>query len=245
MGWDRMGWEPFITNDGSPTLRYLSDEQQELMHHSGGAFAESHYIYGRILSLCSEIRTNPVVMSLGLGLGYNELLTAQFYISGDQSFLIHSYEKDPFLNESLLKALGVLPNDLASEIQHTYELAFSFFKPESKAVLKRAYFEKRWHLHGPLSPNDYAKEKVNLFFWDAFSRKTSPELWDEAFLVRLLSELADSDVSFLSTYACNGPIQRALRANHFEVIKTKGFQNKRQSILAKRIRGSGSDLNNV
>ncbi|NJL25980.1 MAG: hypothetical protein HC902_12985 [Calothrix sp. SM1_5_4] len=70
--------EVLTTKDGSPTLAFRrEDGYVEKMHHADGAVSESFYIYGEALEIC---RRNigpgePVrAISVGLGLGYNELI---------------------------------------------------------------------------------------------------------------------------------------------------------------------------
>lgn len=205
------------------------------MHHSGGAYSESLYIYGRALTKIPDMIQRPVIMSLGLGLGYNELIVAEFYRAHSNKFFeMISYEKEEFLSTALLKMLGLLPNDLSTEIQQTYQKVFSYFSPECLANLKEAFLDGRWRIRGALSPNSYELTKVHALLWDAFSRKTSPELWDEVFLTDLFDQITSPDAAILSTYACNGPIKRALKAVGFEVTEMPGFQNKRQSLIATR-----------
>jgi tRNA U34 5-methylaminomethyl-2-thiouridine-forming methyltransferase MnmC len=184
-------------------------------------------------------------MSLGLGLGYNELLVADYCYQNELIFHMVSYEKDPFLKDALLMMLGLLPNLLSSEIQKTYQKVFSYFSKQSVWSLQQAYCDQRWVLKDALTSDTYEKDKFHVIFWDAFSRKTSPELWDESFLTDLFREVTDVNCCVLSTYACNGPIKRSLKANQFEVTETAGFQNKRQSVLATRFRAFDFDSSNV
>jgi len=246
MSWDKTQWSIVITEDGSPSLRFKNHEHQELMHHSGGAYSESLYVYGRTLPLIRFKVREPKVMSLGLGLGYNELIVAEYCYYNQLPFFMVSYEKDPFLKESLLIMLGLShPHSLSFEIQKTYQKVFSFFSEPCLWTLKQAYLDRRWILRDALTPEKYESQSFHLIFWDAFSRKTSPELWDEGFLTHLFKEVTDSKSSVISTYACNGPMKRSLKANQFQVTETPGFQNKRRSILATRFRESDADLSNV
>jgi hypothetical protein len=64
----------YSTKDGSPTLGFGSNGEK--MHHSQGALSESIYIYGKAIEDVI-IRQWPLrFASIGLGLGYNELLIA-------------------------------------------------------------------------------------------------------------------------------------------------------------------------
>lgn len=49
-----------LTADGSPTIRDLTSPQQECMHHRGGAYQETQYVYGEairaVLARCQHPR---------------------------------------------------------------------------------------------------------------------------------------------------------------------------------------------
>ena len=65
------------TADGSPSLSIEdSSGYVEKMHHAAGAMSESIYIYGEAVQKVLDRRWPLRVLSVGLGLGYNELITA-------------------------------------------------------------------------------------------------------------------------------------------------------------------------
>ena len=75
-----------LTADGSPTVRI--DEPRadglpipsESMHSMKGAFSETAYIYGSAVELCLTRNFTPRVLSLGLGLGYVEIMSAALFL---------------------------------------------------------------------------------------------------------------------------------------------------------------------
>ncbi|MEO0336841.1 MAG: hypothetical protein AAF202_10620, partial [Pseudomonadota bacterium] len=90
------------TKDGSPTLEITVEGVNENMHNFHGAFSETDYIYGEALrwALASPVPTLRV-LSVGLGLGYNEIMTAAWSLRATESGhcrvgSLHSYEVDPF-----------------------------------------------------------------------------------------------------------------------------------------------------
>lgn len=235
--WSELGWEPVITSDGSWSLREAGVEFGELMHHSGGALAESRYIYGRLLpELFSLELTTPVhILSLGLGLGYNELLVAEASLQAKRLFYLTSYEKDSYLVEYFLKALKGEWECLPSDVALIYQDILGKFSSQVPLVLLSAFEEQRWQPQGPLdSETLWPSRPVNGYFWDAFSRKTSPALWDEEFLKNFIGQTAHAQVVGLSTYACNGPLKRALKHCGFSVSEEPGFLGKRKSTAAWR-----------
>ena len=204
------------------------------MHHSGGAWTESCEIYGRLIAPVFQLEA-PRFLSLGLGLGYNEMLIAeQARRHANSRWACVSYESDPFLAESLLLALrGEAPE---GEIAETYESILNRFNDTAslRDNLLRAHQEKRWIIEGRLHLNCRVPFSIHGFLWDAFSQKTSPELWNEDFLFSFLQASADPDFAGLTTYACIGKLKRALKKLNFEVLEKSGFQGKRNSTLAWR-----------
>ncbi|MCJ8275588.1 MAG: hypothetical protein MJK18_02010, partial [Bdellovibrionales bacterium] len=82
------------TADGSPTLSLSGGEK---MHSMDGAFSESLFIYGSNVEKGLETKA-PKVLSMGLGLGYNEIMSAAFFTSKDvKNFRLCSFESVPEL----------------------------------------------------------------------------------------------------------------------------------------------------
>ena len=107
-------YQPIKTADGSPTLVPLGSSSERListkstrglsnkeepMHSLQGAFSESLSIYGACLSKVMKLKKIRI-LSLGLGLGYNELIAHGFLLKENKSqFLLVSFEKEPKLIE--------------------------------------------------------------------------------------------------------------------------------------------------
>jgi tRNA U34 5-methylaminomethyl-2-thiouridine-forming methyltransferase MnmC len=72
---------------------------------------------------------------------------------------------------------------------------------------------------------------ISLFFFDAFSGKSTPELWTPEFLALFLQRVAQEKAVF-ATYACTGTLKRTLQTAGFVVEKRPGFQGKRDSTTA-------------
>lgn len=234
------GFEPLMTEDGSVSLTpkkqftgSLSDEPKldspgEPMHSKKGAFSESDYIYSQGCQL--YIDKNPNLnhykaVSVGLGLGYNELLIAYKFIDlNDGSFQIYSYEKESFLVEAFRKRV---------ERPSKYP---AFWKPFEKAPKTQLLKIQKVILDETVYCGEIHKENLNPFFgsvlvcFDAYSSKTNGDLWDENFLNRMLKDTHLGSV--LCTYAATGSLNRALKNNSYTNIHKKGFKGKRQSTCA-------------
>lgn len=230
--WKKHNYELVLTEDQSPTLRWLGSETQETMHHRGGAYSETQMIYGNPLREMLKQKGRSVI-SVGLGLGYNEMLIALEALQNQvapQDFDLLSYESDPFLKSHFLSWLE-------SDAELVYDDIFEFFKSPQKAEvkswLKNAYAAGAWKLEGALMPDFQMPACYDCIFYDAFSSKTTPHLWAEEFLTDFFAK-ACSPQSQVSTYACTGALKRALKANGFQVVIREGFQSKRNSTLGVR-----------
>ncbi|MDG0816618.1 MnmC family methyltransferase [Bdellovibrio svalbardensis] len=245
--WQDIGFEIEATMDGSPTLRLLESVDPtkfrgESMHHSGGACAETNLIYGLPMRDVLLKVTKPHFLVVGLGLGYIELtLAREALLAGKNSAdvgLITSYESVPELREFFFAWLHD-SEKLHPEVQKTYDQVLTFIladtdlKAEQMKAFLKNHFKKLEDLRGALSLDVVLESKYHCLLYDAFSSKTTPNLWEEAFLEKLLS-YGVAEQSVMSTYACRASFRTALRNHGFEVIVREGFCGKRTSTLGLR-----------
>ncbi|MGE0527800.1 MAG: MnmC family methyltransferase [Bdellovibrionales bacterium] len=232
--------EIFHTEDGSPTLVHRRpDGYVEKMHHARGALSESLYIYQQALLKVLECRWPPRILSLGLGLGYNELLSlATLKAQGIQSFKIWSLESEEILREEFRGwAMNAMPESELQQILSQIVGRVSAHAKTTPAALQQqvrmALETRALELRGAFPESLKGIDGCSLVYFDAFSNKMNPELWEEELLVhRLGPHLAKNCV--LATYAATGALNRALRALGFRLLSKPGFAGKRESTLAVR-----------
>lgn len=227
------------TDDGSPSLKL--GPAAEAMHSSKGAFAETVYIYGHAVSTALQHGLSPSFVSVGLGLGYNELLTTALLLKSKTNLMDvsgESFEIVPVLNENFTAWLA--DKAVSDEFAKTYDQICTLCaqhtgleRGEIKETLANLVDEGRWSLRGPLTPETKVSKKVSCLLFDAFSSKTSPELWGEDFIESFLKSAA-AKKAVLATYACTGTLKRALVKNSFEITIRVGFAGKRESTFATR-----------
>ncbi len=243
---DTLGFLIESTLDGSKTLRLKTQPFVDLqanetprtgesMHHSGGAFSETCYIYGPPLEWALKSISQPRVLSIGLGLGYVEILTATLAaVHKNSLWSLDSFE--------IVEGLRIRFQEfiLADALQHPYHeildrMAVTFSVPtfEIKEQLKKALTENRLKLKGELSTKELVPNTYNVICQDAFSKKTNPDLWNEEFLAELMKS-CDQNLSILSSYASLGPLKRAVKAAGFNLHVRDGFYGKRNCTLAGR-----------
>jgi len=220
-----------LTGDGSPTLRLkvsASEKQAESMHHSGGAAAETLYIYTepfkKTLSVLGQ--QNLSIGVVGLGLGYIELAILQALNANSAlSAKLVSFEKE----RELVTSINDWLNGKANAI---YDLICEKLSVNKKAVLEKIQ-SISWIQFGELTLETKINEPFNFVAYDAFSQFTDGPLWSDEFLDFFLLNLCAKDCVF-TTYACTGLLKRALLRNNFVFIKRPGFTGKRDATLALR-----------
>lgn len=246
--WKDIGFEIEVTGDGSPSLRLLqsvdpSKYRGESMHHSGGACAETLLIYGRPAKSLLEKIERPSFLIVGLGLGYIEMTIArEALLLGRSSLdvsLMTSFESVPELRQFFYLWLHGKTDELSSEVVSTYEAVMqsllqgtSLNKGQIQDFL-RPHYQNLDSIQGALSEDAEIPAQYDGIMYDAFSSKTSPHLWEETFLTRLLHVGAQKE-SLFTTYACRGSLKRALQNAGFEVVVREGFLGKRNSTLGVR-----------
>lgn len=228
------------TDDGSRTLRLLgSNGESESMHSLRGAYSETVYIYGTAIEACFQKGFTPRILSLGLGLGYVEILAAALSLKHGVMVEGESFEILPELRAFFANwATGL--RDVPPEFQSVYDdilsrAAVTAQVPEAdiRRCLRQLISSGRWFLREDLNAETQIAKPFGCLCFDAFSSKTSPDLWTEAFLDRFFT-MAAAPGSVLSTYACTGALKRSLRRAQFQLEIRAGFAAKRDSTFALR-----------
>lgn len=227
-----------LTADGSPTLRLKnsnelhSEKRPESMHHSGGAAAETLYIYTgpftNTLKALSEFKQNKLSIGVvGLGLGYIELSILQ-NLSLNPGFKakLCSFEKESELVENFEAWLNGKENQ-------TYDLICEKLSVEKMDIIENLHLVE-WKKLGELTAKSATVDRPFHFVaYDAFSQFTDSPLWTDEFLDFFLTNMCAHDCVF-ATYACTGNLKRALQRNGFLFTKRPGFGGKRDATLALR-----------
>ena len=228
------------TDDGSPTVRV---DDSEAMHSLRGAFSETVYIYGSAIEECLKRGFTPRVLSLGLGLGYVEILSAAFFRKygvrgGGESFELLPELRSWFFDWARSRA-DLVPPEFCKVYDAILERTAAETGQASLAIraeLAAMLSSENWRLNGPLSSELIPlrpPRKFGCICFDAFSNKTSPDLWTEEFLSSFFSDVS-APGAVVSTYACTGALKRSLRTAGYDLDIRAGFANKRESTFAIR-----------
>ena len=242
--WAEFGFEVEETADGSPSLRslkpnYPDTEKGESMHHSGGAAEETEIIYGRVIRRCFEKIERPHFISVGLGIGYVEMTIArEALLQKNLNFTMESFEIIPELRQ--LFVAWVNSAEMVPSITAVYDRTLRFVGADRglhpntlKNLLAEKYISQAWRIRGDLAREYSDVTPAHTMLFDAFSAKSTPELWDEEFLKRFFS-LGMHEDGMISTYACRMSLKRALQQTQFQIRVREGFKSKRNSTLGVR-----------
>ena len=239
------------TGDGSLTACFGDGET---MHSLRGAFSETVYIYGTALEIAREAMSSsalargPRTLSLGLGLDYVEMLAAAYALKHETRPRGESFELVDELNTSFLAWLKNAPTsplvpfevygDIAQKTATHANERFPELKPVSAESLRSALAESvengDWLLRPALTAETRFENKFDCVAFDAFSSKSTPELWTRDFLDPFLKEACEN-ACVLSTYACTGHLKRALVDAGFQLEIREGYASKRDCTLARRL----------
>ncbi len=226
------------TDDGSPTLEIMrSDGKVEKMHHFMGAFSETVHVYGRALEIALNKGLPPHIFSLGLGLGYNEIMSVAVSLKYQLSPQIWSFETEESLKAQFRN--WVMGEKAQDDFTLAYEKVLEkmnghFGVLKTKESLKRLMISEDLKLlEGFSSHYDLGEKKFSVILYDAFSDKINPELWDLEALDKVLSSATEEKCVF-ATYASKGRLKRALKHHGFELLDIAGYASKRECTIAVR-----------
>lgn len=229
------------TKDNSPSLILGTEAVSEMMHNSHGAFKESLYIYESALIQAHQQNLPISVYSLGLGLGYNEWISMGYCLKHNLKLKLQTSESEQWLYSALkqflkLESATKLKDEVEQAKEQVVSLVAEYYGLKNTdliAFAKKLLNTSDWQLYGALTTESLKSlQPVSVVFYDAFSKKMSPQLWEESFLTEFLSHIVSKTGCVFSTYACTGSLKRALKNCGFELIPRSGFKGKRESTLA-------------
>ncbi len=225
------------TDDASFTMRFINPETgiaSECMHSLRGAFSETNYIYGHAIRTTLELNLDPSFLSVGLGLGYCETLLSALMLQANKKFYLESFEQDQRLRAHFASWLS--ETQITQEFQEVYDQTLKsaselcgVHAANTKSSLKNSPL----HFRGMLTTDTAFEKQFSCVLFDAFSSKSTPDLWTQEFLENFFNKACANQCVF-ATYACTGVLKRALKNCGFDLEIRPGFSSKRDSSFAIR-----------
>lgn len=233
------------TADDSPTCftTEQASAEAETMHSSQGAFSETEYIYGSAAETCYSFPLDTYhFLNLGLGIGYNELSAVAHALSEKvdiakvkiESFEYYHELNDAFYNHYVKSKEHPFLSRYYKEIEQLFTDHFELQETALFEAIQYLLKNKNWILQEAISKTTKLSFSPHCIFFDAYSARTSPDLWEPEFIDSLLKQ--SNTPCVLGTYAATGVLKRCLKAHAFTIEPRKGFAFKRESTLA--IKGS-------
>lgn len=216
-----------ITADGSPTL-YI-EEWQEHYHSMHGAVQESQHVFIQSgLIPCLQRNNSLHILEIGLGTGFNALITLNEALN--RKATIHYYALEPFpVQSDLLQYFTA---------QHLALL-------EQGAEYFNALHQSAWEIPVELHPFFHLTKSTtpvqqftfspvfDLIYFDAFSPRVQPEMWTVDVFQRLFAVLKPGGI--IVTYCAKGEVRRTLLSCGFQVERLPGPPGKREMLRATKI----------
>lgn len=223
--------EVVTTSDGSLTLRHPGIDEE--FHSMTGALTEAKELYivrggfGESLA-----RGDVEVLDVGLGLGYNALLSLRSWLEGPGTgdFRMVSLELEAELAQSLSDASGPWMEDWSKgNLQLCRELSSSEVGFEAEYQHPKSGKSARWTIvigDALVSPWKQVLSGPLTHIWqDAFSPKNNPTLWSADWFSSLAEVAAPGCV--IMTYSVARTVRDAMSTAGFNVNRIPGYGKKR------------------
>lgn len=209
------------TNDGSYTFQI--PEWNETYHSVHGAFNESMHVFIKngLETFYQHFHPSPVIVGeAGFGTGLNAFLTLKWALQNRVPVAYETYEKFPIsreIAEEYAEKTGFPDKDIFMQL-HESEW--------NKPVILNPYFtlHKRQKDFREIDRKNY----WHVFYFDAFSPRVQPELWELSVLKRIFEGLQPGGI--FVTYSAKGSVRRNLVKAGFQVERLPGPPGKREML---------------
>ncbi len=216
--------EIIVTSDGSTSI-HLPD-WEESYHSKHGAIQEAKHVFIKN-GLSLFIGQSVSILEIGFGTGLNAIITFLESQLLNQMVDYVGVEGFPISSQEVLQMNYV--NQLnATDFKAVFEL-FHLCKWEENVTISNHFrLTKRNQLFNEIDDIN----QFDLIYFDAFGYRVQPELWSLEIFTRMYKSLKSGGI--LVTYACRGPIKRAMIEAGFEIEKLDGPPGKREMLRGRK-----------
>jgi len=218
------------TGDGSHTL--FSHRFGQQYHDTNGAIDESRHVFLQYGSFDDRIRNNEDVhiLEIGFGTGLNLLLVTEALIASNSSSKVTYTSIEGFPLDPETAALLNYPNYLpALPDPNVLGTIFSESKPGFNRFSILPNLELNLFI-GLYNTFDFPEQPIDVVFFDAFSPKANPELWESAVFKDIIDHAAPGCV--LATYCAAVSARAAMCQAGWYVARGPGVKTRREMTIA-------------
>lgn len=209
-----------VTSDGSTSIHL--PEWDESYHSKHGAIQEAQHVF--IKSGLSLFKGQSVsILEIGFGTGLNTFIT-----------FLESKKTNQFIEYVGVEGFPVAADEVM-QMNYVKQLNANEWESEFKHM-----HDAEWELPVTINPNFRLTKRNQLFneiddvnqfdliYFDAFGYRVQPELWSVEIFKRMFTSLKKNGI--LVTYACRGPIKKAMIEAGFQIEKLAGPPGKREML---------------
>lgn len=218
-----------ITEDGSPT--FFDDRVQETFHSDRGSWQESQHTF-IAAGLQYWLSQNPEaqhlqVFEMGLGTGLNALLSWQEAEKRQIAISYTGLEAFPLIEEEYSQI------DLSHNTDATWQqnLLLLHRCPPNQWVALSPHFTL--YKNSQKLEDVVLEEAIDLCYFDAFSPRSQPELWQASIFAKLYTAMQYGGV--LVSYSAAGVFKRSLQQTGFWLHEMRGARGKREMVRALKL----------
>jgi tRNA U34 5-methylaminomethyl-2-thiouridine-forming methyltransferase MnmC len=208
------------TADGSYTL--MLPNEAETYHSVKGARTESSYVFIE-QGLQTVHKKEIFVCETGFGTGLNALLSYEYAHQFEIKIHYATCELYPISPEVLPPPRFIENNPFLCDAWQRIHLAHWNHEVKLSDLFSIVKMQQ--------SLEDFLpKKKVNVWFHDAFSPKTQPEMWSVEVFSRLAQHMTTG--ACLVTYSSAGAVKQALKNAGFVIERLQGPPGKKHMLRA-------------
>lgn len=208
-----------LTKDGSHTL--FHSELDQTYHSHFGAIQEAYHVF--IKSGFDLVRSKDKIsiLEIGFGTGLNAFITYLESLNTGQDIKYYGLEKHPITNTTWEQL------NFAEQLnvdRNTFNLIHQCKWDSPNTFSENFTLEKIQHeLETFIPPTN-----LDLIYFDAFSPRVQPELWQVEVFRKLHNSLKPNGI--IVTYSCKGDVKRAMIKAGFKIEKIPGPPGKREML---------------
>ena len=212
--------EIIVTSDGSTSIHL--PEWDESYHSKHGAIQEAQHVF--IKNGLSLFKGQSVsILEIGFGTGLNTFIT---FLEGkklNQSIEYVGVEGFPLAADEVLQ-MNYVKQLNADEWRSEFKRMHDSEWENIVTIDAKFRLTKRKQMFIEIADVN----QFDLIYFDAFGYRVQPELWSVEIFTKMHMALKSGGI--LVTYACRGPIKRAMIEAGFQIEKLAGPPGKREML---------------